>query len=103
MDQSKYTDAERVWKELRECEPNRLEGMDYYSSCLQLLKKPVDLTHLANSCLSISHTAPESWIAAGNCFSLAKEIENALKFFNRAIMIRSDYGYAHTLCGHEYV
>ena len=47
--------------------------------------------------------APESWIAVGNCFSLAKEIENALKFFNRAIAIRQDYGYAHTLCGHEYV
>ncbi len=65
-----------------------MEGMDYYSSCLQLLKKQVDLTHLANNCLSIAHMAPESWVAVGNCFSLAKEIESALKFFNRAIAIR---------------
>lgn len=39
MDQVKYSEAEKVWKELREVEPYRLEGMDYYSSCLWHLRK----------------------------------------------------------------
>lgn len=39
MDQVKYVEAEKIWKELRDLEPNRLEGMDYYSSCLWNLKK----------------------------------------------------------------
>jgi anaphase-promoting complex subunit 3 len=39
MDQVRYVEAEKIWKELRELEPNRLEGMDYYSSCLWNLKK----------------------------------------------------------------
>ncbi|CAD8200553.1 unnamed protein product [Paramecium octaurelia] len=102
MDQVKYTDAERVWKELRQIEPTRLEGMDYYSSCLWHLKKQSELTYLAHSCLQISTQAPETWIAIGNCFSLTKEIDNSIKFFGRAIQLRKDYSYAYTLSGHEF-
>ena len=103
MDQVKYVEAEKVWKELRELEPHRLEGMDFYSSCLWNLKKQTDLTYLAHQCLQISNLAPETWIALGNCFSLNKENENSLKYFNRAIQLKPDNAYAHTLCGHEYV
>ncbi|CAK66944.1 unnamed protein product (macronuclear) [Paramecium tetraurelia] len=102
MDQVKYTDAERVWKEMRQIEPTRLEGMDYYSSCLWHLKKQSELTYLAHSCLQISMQAPETWIAIGNCFSLIKEIDNSIKFFGRAIQLRKDYSYAYTLSGHEF-
>jgi anaphase-promoting complex subunit 3 len=45
---------------------------------------------------------PESWIVVGNCFSMQKEHENALKFFNRAIQLDPNNSYAFTLCGHEY-
>ncbi|CAD8189852.1 unnamed protein product [Paramecium octaurelia] len=102
MDQVKYADAERVWKEMRQIEPNRLEGMDYYSSCLWHLKKQSELTYLAHSCLQISMQAPETWIAIGNCFSLSKEIDNSIKFFGRAIQLSKDYSYAYTLSGHEF-
>ncbi|CAD8120126.1 unnamed protein product [Paramecium sonneborni] len=102
MDQVKYTDAERVWKEMRQIEPTRLEGMDYYSSCLWHLKKQSELTYLAHSCLQICMYAPETWIAIGNCFSLIKEIDNSIKFFGRAIQLRKDYSYAYTLSGHEF-
>ena len=47
--------------------------------------------------------APETWVVVGNCFSMQKEHENALKFFNRAIQLNPNNAYAHTLCGHEYV
>ncbi|KAM3134490.1 hypothetical protein pb186bvf_013456 [Paramecium bursaria] len=102
MDQVKYSEAEKVWKELREVEPYRLEGMDYYSSCLWHLRKQVDLTYLAHGCMQTSTNAPETWVAIGNCFSLMKEIDNSLKFFQRAIYLRPEYSYAQTLSGHEY-
>ncbi|CAK93802.1 unnamed protein product (macronuclear) [Paramecium tetraurelia] len=102
MDQVKYADAEKVWKEMRQIEPNRLEGMDYYSSCLWHLKKQSELTYLAHQCLQISMQAPETWIAIGNCFSLSKEIDNSIKFFGRAIQLSKDYSYAYTLSGHEF-
>jgi anaphase-promoting complex subunit 3 len=39
----------------------------------------------------------------GNCFSLQKDHESALKFFQRALQLDSHFTYAHTLCGHEHV
>ncbi|KAL3908736.1 MAG: hypothetical protein SGPRY_009680 [Prymnesium sp.] len=38
----------------------------------------------------------------GNCFSLQKEHDTALKFFQRAIQLQPDFAYAYTLSGHEY-
>lgn len=39
----------------------------------------------------------------GNCYSLQKDHETALKNFQRAVQLDSRFSYAHTLCGHEYV
>lgn len=39
----------------------------------------------------------------GNCFSLQKDHEAALKYFQRALQLDQYFTYAHTLCGHEYV
>ena len=38
----------------------------------------------------------------GNCFSLQKEHDTALKFFQRAIQLQPTLAYAYTLSGHEY-
>ena len=45
----------------------------------------------------------QTWCAAGNCFSLQREHDVAIKFFQRAIQVRPDFAYAYTLLGHEYV
>ena len=39
----------------------------------------------------------------GNCFSLQKEHDCAIKFLQRAIQLDPDFTYAYTLLGHEYV
>ena len=83
-------------------EPYRVEGLDYFSTCLWHLKKQVDLCWLSNHVLELTLFSPETWIVVGNCFSLQKEHEVALKFFNRAIQLNPNYAYAYTLCGHEY-
>ncbi|KAM0942496.1 putative tetratricopeptide-like helical domain superfamily [Dioscorea sansibarensis] len=41
--------------------------------------------------------------AIGNCYSLQKDHETALKNFQRAVHLDSRFAYAHTLSGHEYV
>jgi len=103
MECIKYQEAEKFFAEALRIEPHRLEGIEYYSSCLWHLKKQVELCALAHDALEKSRFAPEAWIAVGNCFSLQKEHENALKFFNRAIQLNPHNAYAHSLCGHEYV
>lgn len=47
--------------------------------------------------------SPQSWCVAGNCFSLQKEHENAIKFFQRAAQVNPNFAYAYTLLGHEYI
>eukprot|EP01017_Pseudomicrothorax_dubius_P032696 TRINITY_DN4303_c0_g4_i2.p1 TRINITY_DN4303_c0_g4~~TRINITY_DN4303_c0_g4_i2.p1 ORF type:complete len:628 (-),score=153.75 TRINITY_DN4303_c0_g4_i2:164-1987(-) len=103
LETTRYSEAERYFAEAFQMEPYRLEGLEYYSTCLWHLKKGVDLAYVANAALERSLYAPESWICVGNCFSLQKEHENALKFFSRAIQLNPTFAYAHCLCGHEYV
>ncbi|KPP77288.1 cell division cycle protein 27-like [Scleropages formosus] len=45
----------------------------------------------------------QSWCAAGNCFSLQREHDIAIKFFQRAIQVDPSFAYAYTLLGHEFV
>ncbi|XP_013358597.1 PREDICTED: cell division cycle protein 27 homolog isoform X5 [Chinchilla lanigera] len=45
----------------------------------------------------------QAWCAAGNCFSLQREHDIAIKFFQRAIQVDPNYAYAYTLLGHEFV
>jgi tetratricopeptide (TPR) repeat protein len=99
----KYSEAEKYFNDSIRFEPYRLEGLEYYSTCLWHLKKQVELCWLANFALEKSLFAPETWCVVGNCYSLQKEHETALKFFNRAIQLNGNFAYAHTLCGHEYV
>jgi len=103
FENGKYPDAEKVYNESLRIEPYRLEGLEYYSTCLWHLKKQVELTFLANSTLEKNLFAPEAWCVVGNCYSLQKEHETALKYFQRAIQLNPAFGYAYTLCGHEYV
>ena len=99
---SMYKDAEKYFQESFKIEPFRLEGLEYYSSCLWHLQDQYKLCHLANEALEQSYFSPETWIIFGNCYSLQKEHEVALKFFNRAIQLNPSFSYAYTLSAHEY-
>jgi anaphase-promoting complex subunit 3 len=88
---------------MNKLESYRLEGFEYYSTCLWHLKRSTDLVFLTNYALEKSLFAPETWCVAGNCYSLQREHETAIKFFHRAIQVNQHFAYAFTLCGHEYV
>ncbi|KAJ8422040.1 hypothetical protein Cgig2_026428 [Carnegiea gigantea] len=70
---------------------------------LQHLKEDMKLSYLAQELLSTDRLAPQTWCAMGNCYSLQKDHDMALKNFQRAVQLNSKFAYAHTLCGHEHV
>lgn len=51
----------------------------------------------------MTRISPEPWVAIGNCFSLQKEHDTAIKFFERATQLDSERAYAYTLMAHEYI
>eukprot|EP00250_Pteridium_aquilinum_P028141 c36647_g1_i1 orf=92-2434(+) len=98
-----YPEAERAFSWARRVSPYRLEGMDAYSTVLYHMKKDVELSYLAQETVAMDRLSPQAWCVMGNCFSLQKDHEAALKYFQRALQLDQYFTYAHTLCGHEYV
>lgn len=98
-----YKRAEEVYKQVWRLEPQRVEGLEYYSSALWHLRKDIELGHLAQQCLQWDRLKPQVWCVVGNSFSLQKEHDVAIKFFKRAIQVDPCFTYAYTLCGHEFV
>ncbi|KAI4352297.1 hypothetical protein L6164_006563 [Bauhinia variegata] len=98
-----YLEADQAFSLARQITPYSLEGMDVYSTVLYHLKEDMKLSYLAQELVSTDRLAPQSWCAMGNCYSLLKDHETALKNFQRAVQLNSRFAYAHTLCGHEYV
>lgn len=98
-----YLEANRAFSQARLVSPYSLEGTDIYSTVLYHLKEDMKLSYLAQELISTDRLAPQTWCAMGNCYSLQKDHETALKNFQRALQLNSRFAYAHTLCGHEYV
>ncbi|XP_030473195.2 cell division cycle protein 27 homolog B-like isoform X1 [Syzygium oleosum] len=98
-----YMEADQAFNLARRTTPYSLEGMDIYSTVLYHLKEDMKLSYLAQELIATDRLAPQSWCAMGNCYSLQKDHETALKNFQRAVQLDSKFAYAHTLCGHEFV
>ncbi|XP_075310300.1 cell division cycle protein 27 homolog isoform X2 [Odontesthes bonariensis] len=100
---AEYTQAERLFGEVRRIESYRVEGMEIYSTTLWHLQKDVALSALSKDLTDMDKNCPEAWCVAGNCFSLQREHDIAIKFFQRAIQVDPGFAYAYTLLGHEFV
>uniref|UniRef100_A0A7N5ZW15 Cell division cycle protein 27 homolog n=1 Tax=Anabas testudineus TaxID=64144 RepID=A0A7N5ZW15_ANATE len=100
---AEYTQAERLFSEVRRIESYRVEGMEIYSTTLWHLQKDVALSALSKDLTDMDKNCPEAWCVAGNCFSLQREHDIAIKFFQRAIQVDPGFAYAYTLLGHEFV
>lgn len=98
-----YLEADHAFSLARLASPYNMEGMDIYSTVLYHLKEDMKLSYLAQELISTDRLATQSWCAMGNCYSLQKDHETALKNFQRAVQLNPRFAYAHTLCGHEYV
>lgn len=98
-----YSKAEKLYVKLRRDYPYHLEGLEYYSTTLWHLQKEIALSSLAQELTDFDKLAPETWCVVGNCFSLHKEHDAAIKFFHRAAQVDPKFTYAYNLLGHEYV
>jgi len=97
-----YPKALQAFAQVQAVDPHRLEGAEIHSTILWHLKREKALCYLAKRCVELDRTSPHACCVVGNCFSLQKEHDVAIKFFSRAIQLRPDFAYAHTLCGHEH-
>lgn len=97
-----YPESARAFEQSRRADPTRTESCEVYSTVLWHLRRETRLSHLAQELVSIDRLSPETWCVLGNCFSLQKEHETALRFFKRALQLDPKCSYAHTLCGHEF-
>lgn len=100
---NEYQLSVKYFNEMREKEPYRLQLMELYSTSLWHMQREVALSALAQDLVSQDRNSPEAWCATGNCFSLQKEHDSAIKFFQRAVQVDPYFVYAYTLLGHEYV
>jgi len=96
-----YRPSVLALKEMLRLEPFRLAGTETLSTALWHLKKDKELCALAQQVVQVDRQSPEAWCVVGNCFSLLREPEGAVRFFQRALDIDKYFTYAHTLCGHE--
>ncbi|CAG0880265.1 unnamed protein product [Darwinula stevensoni] len=103
FEMAKYKEAIKYFEEQREVAPYHLEGLEHYSTGLWHLQNEKALAALASSLLSTWKKDSQSYCAAGNCFSLQKEHETAIKFFQRAVQVSPRCAYAYAQLGHEYV
>ncbi|RUS71208.1 hypothetical protein EGW08_021033 [Elysia chlorotica] len=67
------------------------------------MHKEVELSLLAQQLTALDRRAPQAWFATGNCFSLQKEHDVAIKFFSRAIQVDPSFVYAYSLLAMEYI
>ncbi|XP_033913883.1 cell division cycle protein 27 homolog isoform X3 [Acipenser ruthenus] len=100
---AEYMQAERIFSEVRRIESYRVEGIEIYSTTLWHLQKDVALSALSKDLTDMDKNSPEAWCVAGNCFSLQREHDIAIKFFQRAIQVDPGFAYSYTLLGHEFV
>lgn len=102
-ERNEYRPALLAYREMIRLEPFRLQGLETLSTALWHLKKDRQLSALSQQVVDIDKFAPETWCVVGNCFSLQKEPDTAIRYFKRALQIDPSFTYAHTLCGHEQV
>lgn len=98
-----YEAAARIFKEVHRQEPHRLHLMEIYSTALWHLQREVELSALAHDLMAQDKGSPVTWCVTGNCFSLHKEHDVAIKFFQRAVQVDPEFVYSYILLGHEFV
>ncbi|KAJ8612055.1 hypothetical protein MRB53_037606 [Persea americana] len=102
-ERGEYAKAEEAFVRLRKIAPSRVQDMEVYSTILWHLRSGTELAYLSHEMMETARLSPESWCTIGNCFSLQKDHEQALKCFKRATQLDPSFAYGYTLQGHEYV
>jgi anaphase-promoting complex subunit 3 len=100
---AKYPRARQAFEEMRRVAPERVEGLEVYSSVLWHLRLHSDLVHLAQTALAFDRSAPQTWCVMANAVSAQRDHTRALLYLKRALQLDPACVYALSLRGHELV
>lgn len=103
MNIMKYEEANKLFEMAFMINPHTTEGFEFYSSCLWYTKSMVKLVDLTQVCEKNFTNSSINKIIRGNCYSLAKNNENAISSFKEALKLDPKNSYCFCLLGHEYV
>jgi anaphase-promoting complex subunit 3 len=103
FEQANYHMAAEWFGRCREKAEYHLKGLELYSTALWHLHREMELSALAQDLTQRFRHSAESWCAAGNCFSLQKDNDTAVRFLERAIQLKPTFAYPYTLLGSEYL
>ena len=92
-----------LFSQLRKIDPYRIESLELYSNLLYVKDDLLTLAELSNSLSSIDKFRPETLSVLGNFYSLNKKHEEAIEQFIMALRFNSQFNFAWTLIGHEFV
>ena len=98
-----FDEAQNIYRDIRELDPYRIDGMDNYSNVLYVKEEFADLSHLAHHLVMTDKYRPETCCIVGNYYSLKSQHAKAVVYFKRALRLNPRYLSAWTLVGHEYV
>ena len=103
FEQANYQASCDLFEKVRTLDPDHVTDMDMYSTALWHLNKDIELSALSEELADSWYLSPQARCAKGNCMSMHKEHEDAIKFFRRATQVAPRFVYAYTLLGHEYL
>ena len=103
FEQGDFLSAQRCLEQMHKMDPGRMSGLELLSTVYWQLKKEVALANLAQRAMDWDYESPQAHCVVGNCFSLQKDHETALVFFQRSLLLDPDFTYTHTLSGYEYM
>ena len=98
-----FASAKRLWQDIHQEMPYRLDGLDIYSNILYVQEDSVGLAQLAHAATRVDKYRPETCCIVGNYYSLKQQRAKAIQSFRRAVQLDPSFVSAWTLMGHEYV
>ncbi|KAJ2732509.1 Anaphase-promoting complex subunit 8 [Coemansia sp. Cherry 401B] len=98
-----FDEAAQTFAQLQRRDPYALELSDILSNILYVLEDRARLGELARRCAALDRFRPETCCVIGNYYSLRREHEKAVGYFQRALQLDRRYLAAWTLMGHEFI
>lgn len=100
---AQYARAKKAFEEMRVVAPERMEGLEIYSSVLWHLRLNSELVHLSQEVLAYDKNSPQTWCVLANAVSAQRDHPRALLYLRKALQVDKHCIYAHALRGHECV
>ncbi|KFH62526.1 hypothetical protein MVEG_11919 [Podila verticillata NRRL 6337] len=98
-----YPEAARMFEELIQENPHRLDHLEYFSYVLYVTDNKTRLSSLAHSTALTDTYRPETCCIIGNYYSMKGEHEKAVVYLKRALRFDRSYSAAWTLLGQSYL